>query len=191
MITWLINWSKTHFWSSSISSNWIKSEFSISLKADQKWVFEQIETRDHKIRREIGVDQKWNGMHMLHVTYLLHTQNWIKSCTPAYHISNNVSAVNNLTLISSTSRTELKVSFFLTDSTSATGSEELGLGIDKRFFASYSWWSLVSRKIMDFFRKWSMTSSPYPVHVNLKFSTLGKLVLWYLKRLQKVFLLHF
>ena len=74
---------KTHFWSTFISSNWIKSEFSISLKADQKWVFEQIETRDHKIRREIGVDQKWNGMHMLHVTYLLHTQNWIKSCTPA------------------------------------------------------------------------------------------------------------
>ena len=33
-------------------------------------------------------------------------------------------------------RVTFKVSFFLTDSTSATGSEELGLGIDKRFFAS-------------------------------------------------------
>ena len=47
MVTWLINCSKNHFWSTFISSNWIKSEFSISLKADQKWVFEQIESRDH------------------------------------------------------------------------------------------------------------------------------------------------
>ena len=42
-----MNRSKTHFWSTFISSNWIKSEFSFSLKADQKWVFEQIESRDH------------------------------------------------------------------------------------------------------------------------------------------------
>ena len=39
--------SETHFWSTFISSNWIKSEFLITLKADQKWIFEQIESRDH------------------------------------------------------------------------------------------------------------------------------------------------
>ena len=39
MVTWLINCSKTHFWSTFIDSNWTKSEFSINLKADQKWVF--------------------------------------------------------------------------------------------------------------------------------------------------------
>ena len=42
-----MNCSKTHFWSTFISSNWIKSEFLITLKADQKWVFKQIESRDH------------------------------------------------------------------------------------------------------------------------------------------------
>ena len=77
--------SKFHFWSTLISSNQVKSEFSISLEADQKWVFEQIdlEWSDHLFWREIGVDQEWVGMHMLHVTYLLHIQNWIKSWTPA------------------------------------------------------------------------------------------------------------
>ena len=35
----LSNWSKTQFWSTFISSNWIKIEFSISLKTDQKWVW--------------------------------------------------------------------------------------------------------------------------------------------------------
>ena len=33
-----MNCSKSHFWSTFISSNWTKSEFSISLKADQKLV---------------------------------------------------------------------------------------------------------------------------------------------------------
>ena len=32
----IVNCSKTHFWSTFISSNWITIEFSISLKADQK-----------------------------------------------------------------------------------------------------------------------------------------------------------
>ena len=41
----------------------------------------------------------------------------------------------------------IKVGFFLTDKTSATGFSELGLGIDKRVFA------FVSRKIIDFSRK--------------------------------------
>ena len=40
---------------------------------------------------------------------------------------------------------------------SARGFSELGLGIDKRFFASYSWLSLVTRKNNDFFRKWSVS----------------------------------
>ena len=56
------------------------------------------------------------------------------------------------------------------DSTSAKTSEKLGPGMDKRFFVLYSWWSLVSRKNSNFFRKWPMTSSPYPVHVNRKIS---------------------
>ena len=50
-----------------------------------------------------------------------------------------------------------KVSFFLTDIISARGFSELVAGIDKRFFVSCSWWSLVSRKNNDFFRKWSIT----------------------------------
>ena len=49
--------------------------------------------------------------------------------------------------------TEGKVRFFLTDIISAKSSEKLGPDIDKRFFAMYSWWSLVSRKNSDFFRK--------------------------------------
>ena len=40
---------------------------------------------------------------------------------------------------------------------SATSFSELGPGIDKRFFASCSWLSLVSRKNKDFFRKWSVS----------------------------------
>ena len=47
--------------------------------------------------------------------------------------------------------------FFFNSWISATGFSELGPGINKRFFASCSWWSLVSRKIIDFFRKWSVT----------------------------------
>ena len=48
MITWLIKCSKFDFWSTFISSNWIKSEFTNSLKqlksdqslkADQKGIF--------------------------------------------------------------------------------------------------------------------------------------------------------
>ena len=35
----MINCSKTHFWSTFIGSNWTKTEFSISLKVDQKWVW--------------------------------------------------------------------------------------------------------------------------------------------------------
>jgi len=54
-------------------------------------------------------------------------------------------------------KAEAKVSFFLTDIISARGFSELVVGIDKRFFASCSWWSLVSRKNNDFFRKWSIT----------------------------------
>ena len=57
---------------------------------------------------------------------------------------------------------------------SATGFSGLRPDMDKRFFASCSWLLLVSRKNNDFSRKWSMTSSPYPVHVNLKFSTFSK-----------------
>ena len=34
---------------------------------------------------------------------------------------------------------------------------ELGKGINKRFLASCSWLSVVSRKIIDFFRKWPVT----------------------------------
>ena len=34
-----MNSSKTQFWSTFITSNWIKIEFSISLKTDQKWVW--------------------------------------------------------------------------------------------------------------------------------------------------------
>ena len=53
MVTLLINCSKNHFWSTFTSSNWIKIKFSISWKADQKLVFEQIESRDQFVRREI------------------------------------------------------------------------------------------------------------------------------------------
>ena len=35
----IIKCPKTHFWSTFISSKWTKTEFSISLKADQKWVW--------------------------------------------------------------------------------------------------------------------------------------------------------
>ena len=42
---------------------------------------------------------------------------------------------------------------------------ELGQDIQKRTFVSCFPWVRISRKIIDFFRKWSMTSSPYPVHV--------------------------
>ena len=38
-MTWIISGSKIHFWSTVVLSNWIKSEFSSSLKVDQKWVF--------------------------------------------------------------------------------------------------------------------------------------------------------
>ena len=55
MVTWLINCSNFHFWSPWIGSNWIKSRISNSLKADQKWISERM-------------DQKWDGMHMLHMT---------------------------------------------------------------------------------------------------------------------------
>ena len=39
-------------------------------------------------------------------------------------------------------------------------------------------------------RSWPMTSSPYPVHVNLKFSILRNIVMWYLKRLQNPSWVH-
>ena len=50
-----------------------------------------------------------------------------------------------------------KVSFFLTDSISARVFSELVIDIHKRFFASCSGCSLVSRKNNDFFRKWPVT----------------------------------
>ena len=37
----------TAFWSTFISSNWIKSNISNSLQADQKWICQQIQSRDH------------------------------------------------------------------------------------------------------------------------------------------------
>ena len=50
-----------------------------------------------------------------------------------------------------------EVSFLLTGSTSAKSSEELGGDMDKRTFASCSWWCLVSRKNIDFFPKWPIS----------------------------------
>ena len=47
----------------------------------------------------------------------------------------------------------IKVSFFLTETNSARGLEELGPDIDKRTFASCSWLFLVCGKNIDFFRK--------------------------------------
>ena len=44
--------------------------------------------------------------------------------------------------------------FFFNSSISAISFSELGPGISKRFFASYSWLSLVSQKNKDFSRKW-------------------------------------
>ena len=41
MVTWLINCSKTQFWSTIIGSNWIKSDFSMSLNADQNFWFKR------------------------------------------------------------------------------------------------------------------------------------------------------
>ena len=48
-----MNCSKTHFWSTFITSNLLKSEVLNSLKADEKWIFEQIKSRDHFFRSEI------------------------------------------------------------------------------------------------------------------------------------------
>ena len=47
--------------------------------------------------------------------------------------------------------------FFFNGIISARGFSELGPGIGERFFAAYSWLSLVSRKNKRFFRKWSVS----------------------------------
>ena len=83
--------------------NWLqliatKCSFLIHLhwsKLDQKWIFDQFESGSKVgyrsnwvtwslISKRNRVDQKSVGMHMLHVTHLLHILYWIKSWTPAY-----------------------------------------------------------------------------------------------------------
>ena len=53
------------------------------MKADQKRVFEQIESRVHSFRREIGSGSKVSRHeYYIHMTHLLHILYWINSWAP-------------------------------------------------------------------------------------------------------------
>ena len=68
----------------------------------------------------------------------------------------------------------LKLNFrsvFLTDTISARVFSKLVIDIDKRFFASCSWLSLVSWKNNDFSRKWSIIRKDFLIHMKVHLSS--------------------
>ena len=74
---------RKHFWSTFISPTGPKVSFSIVWTWTKSgfWINK---SRDHLFRRAIGLDQKWVGMHMRHVTISSNSLNWTKSWTTVY-----------------------------------------------------------------------------------------------------------